>query len=143
MNELMNNYLADLVVEYHKLQNFHWYVKGKNFFTIHAKLEELYDGINGAIDEVAENILINDGKPLANIQEFLAHAKIKEANAEYIGYRAIFEAVLADFEYLLVSAKTIKKQADAEENYGISSLMDDYIQQFGKNIWMIKQMFAD
>ena len=143
MNELMNNYLADLVVEYHKLQNFHWYVKGKNFFTIHAKLEELYDGINGAIDEVAENILINDGKPLANIQEFLAHAKIKEANAEYIGYRAIFEAVLADFEYLLVSAKTIKKQADAEENYGISSLMDDYVQQFGKNIWMIKQMFAD
>lgn len=143
MNELMNNYLADLVVEYHKLQNFHWYVKGKNFFTIHAKLEELYDGINGAIDEVAENILINDGKPLANIQEFLAHAKIKEANAEYIGYRAIFEAVLADFEYLLESAKTIKKQADAEENYGISSLMDDYIQQFGKNIWMIKQMFAD
>ena len=143
MNELMNNYLADLAVEYHKLQNFHWYVKGKNFFTIHAKLEELYDGINGAIDEVAENILINDGKPLANIQEFLAHAKIKEANAEYIGYRAIFEAVLADFEYLLESAKTIKKQADAEENYGISSLMDDYIQQFGKNIWMIKQMFAD
>lgn len=143
MNELMNNYLADLVVEYHKLQNFHWYVKGKNFFTIHAKLEELYDGINGAIDEVAENILINDGKPLANIQEFLAHAKIKEANAEYIGYRAIFEAVLADFEYLLESAKTIKKQADAEENYGISSLMDDYIQQYGKNIWMIKQMFAD
>ena len=143
MNELMNNYLADLVVEYHKLQNFHWYVKGKNFFTIHAKLEELYDGINSAIDEVAENILINDGKPLASIQEFLAHAKIKEANTEYIGYRAIFEAVLADFEYLLVSAKTIKKQADAEENYGISSLMDDYIQQFGKNIWMIKQMFAD
>ena len=143
MNELMNNYLADLAVEYHKLQNFHWYVKGKNFFTIHAKLEELYDGINSAIDEVAENILINDGKPLANIQEFLAHAKIKEANAEYIGYRAIFEAVLADFEYLLESAKTIKKQADAEENYGISSLMDDYIQQFGKNIWMIKQMFAD
>ena len=143
MNELMNNYLADLVVEYHKLKNFHWYVKGNNFFTIHAKLEELYDGINGAIDEVAENILINDGKPLANIQEFLAHAKIKEANAEYIGYRAIFEAVLADFEYLLESAKTIKKQADAEENYGISSLMDDYIQQFGKNIWMIKQMFAD
>ena len=143
MNELMNNYLADLVVEYHKLQNFHWYVKGKNFFTIHAKLEELYDGINSAIDEVAENILINDGKPLASIQEFLAHAKIKEANTEYIGYRAIFEAVLADFEYLLVSAKTIKKQADAEENYGISSLMDDYVQQFGKNIWMIKQMFAD
>ena len=143
MNELLNNYLADLVVEYHKLQNFHWYVKGKNFFTIHAKLEELYDGINSAIDEVAENILINDGKPLANIQEFLAHAKIKEANTEYIGYRAIFEAVLADFEYLLVSAKTIKKQADAEENYGISSLMDDYVQQFGKNIWMIKQMFAD
>ncbi|MCI5774046.1 MAG: DNA starvation/stationary phase protection protein [Erysipelotrichaceae bacterium] len=142
MNELLNNYLADLVVEYHKLQNFHWYVKGKNFFTIHAKLEELYDGINEAIDEVAENILINGGRPLANIKAFLAAAKIKEAKEEYIGDDVVFKAVLEDFEYLLSSAVAIKKLADQEENFGISSLMDNYIQQFGKNIWMIKQMSA-
>lgn len=32
MLESLNQFLADLVVEYHKLQNFHWYVAGMDFF---------------------------------------------------------------------------------------------------------------
>ena len=58
MVEKLNHFLADLVVEYHKLQNFHWYVKGPDFFTVHAKLEEYYDYISDAVDEVAEKILM-------------------------------------------------------------------------------------
>ena len=52
MDKQLNKLLADLVVEYHKLQSYHWYIKGKDFFTVHAKLEELYNGVNKAIDEV-------------------------------------------------------------------------------------------
>ena len=33
METKLNQLLADFVVEYHKLQTFHWYVKGKDFFT--------------------------------------------------------------------------------------------------------------
>ena len=32
MEKLLNKLLADLVTEYHKLQHFHWYVKGGDFF---------------------------------------------------------------------------------------------------------------
>ena len=32
MEKLLNKLLADLVVEYHKLQHFHWYVKGGELF---------------------------------------------------------------------------------------------------------------
>ena len=59
MNNKLNKLLANLVVEYHKLQNYHWYVKGKDFFQAHAKLEELYNHINGAVDEVAD--VVGDG----------------------------------------------------------------------------------
>lgn len=45
METKLNQLLADFVVEYHKLQTFHWYVKGKDFFTVHAKLEEYYDHV--------------------------------------------------------------------------------------------------
>ena len=55
----LNHLLANLVVEYHKLQNFHWYIKGSDFFTVHAKLEEYYNDINKAVDEVAESSLLN------------------------------------------------------------------------------------
>lgn len=143
MEKQLNNLLADLVVEYHKLQNFHWYVKGKDFFTVHAKLEELYDGINGAIDEVAENILMIEGSPLASLNEFMQNASIKEAKMEHIKSKDVFKEVLADFSYLLNSVKAIKKQADENEVYIISALMDDYIKEFTKSIWMINQIICD
>ena len=143
MEKQLNNFLADLVVEYHKLQNFHWYVKGKDFFTVHAKLEELYNGINNAIDEVAENILMIEGKPLASLKDFLEHASIKESKMEHIQSKEVFKEVLADFNYLLTSVKEIKKEADEKEIYIISALMDEYIKQFTKSIWMISQVVCD
>lgn len=143
MEKQLNNFLADLVVEYHKLQNFHWYVNGKDFFTVHAKLEELYNGINGAVDEVAENILMIEGKPLASLKDFLDHASIKESKMEHILSKDVFKEVLVDFNHLLMSAKAIKKEADEKEIYIISALMDEYIKQFTKSIWMINQVVCD
>lgn len=140
MDIKLNKLLADLVVEYHKLQSFHWYIKGKDFFNVHAKLEELYDGINNAIDEVAETILMIGNKPAASMQEFLNLSSINEVNAEHIASKEIYETILNDFNYLLNSIKTIKKSADNQDNYLISSLMDDYIKEFTKSIWMINQV---
>ena len=77
MEKQLNQLLSNLVVEYHKLQNFHWYVKGKDFFPVHAKLEELYDYVNEAVDEVAEHLLMIGGKPKASLKEFLEAASIK------------------------------------------------------------------
>ena len=71
MENKLNKLLANYVVEYHKLQNYHWYIKGKDFFQVHAKLEDIYNGINGAIDELAENILMIGYKPLASLKDFL------------------------------------------------------------------------
>ena len=36
----LNLLLSDLNVFYRKLQNYHWNIKGKDFFVCHAKLEE-------------------------------------------------------------------------------------------------------
>ncbi|MDY6062850.1 MAG: DNA starvation/stationary phase protection protein [Erysipelotrichaceae bacterium] len=136
----LNNLLADLVVEYHKLQNFHWYVKGSDFFQVHAKLEELYDGVNGAIDEVAEKMLMIGGEPTATLKEFLALAKIQEPETKHLTSKEVFEEVLNDFNYLLSSVKEVKKAADAEENYLISAYADELIGSFSKTIWMINQV---
>lgn len=139
LNEKINVLLADLVVEYHKLQNFHWYVKGKDFFQVHEKLEELYDGINESIDEVAENLLMIGGQPIANLKTFLATTKIKEAEASYVCSKTVFEEVLNDFQYLEKSCVEIKKLADENEEFLISAAMDEQIANFKKTIWMISQ----
>lgn len=135
----LNQLLANYEVEFHKLQTFHWYVKGHAFFQAHAKLEEYYDQAFATIDEIAEKLLMVGGKPLANLDEFKAHATIEEARGEYISPREVLKVVKADFELLLESAKEVKKAADEEENFLISAFADELIATLSKDIWMIGQ----
>lgn len=138
----LNHLLANLVVEYHKLQNFHWYIKGSDFFTVHAKLEDYYNDINKVVDEVAESILMLEGKPLASLKDFAANASIKEAEAQFIKSDIILAEVEKDYSLLLAEVIEFKKAADAEENFIISAMMDDYIKNFTKVVWMLKQVKA-
>ncbi len=140
MEEKLNLLLSDLVVEYHKLQNFHWYAKGRNFFAVHEKLEQYFREISNNIDDVAETMLMLELKPAASLKEFLEKTQIKEAEDGYIKGHDIFNHVLSDFEYFKQLVNIIKKQADDEMIYQVSALMDDLIAQFAKNIWMVKQV---
>ena len=143
MENKLNKLLANYVVEYHKLQNYHWYIKGKDFFQVHAKLEEIYNGINSSIDELAENILMLGYKPVASLKDFLEVSDIEEAEMEDVKSKHIFKEVLKDFDKLLKDVIEIKKEADENNIYLISALMDDYIKEFYKSIWMIKQVIED
>ncbi len=140
MEEKLNLLLSDLVVEYHKLQNFHWYAKGRNFFSVHEKLEEFFREVNESIDDVAETMLMLELKPVASLKDFLAKSQIKEADEGYIKGHDIYTHVLADFEYIKQLVNIIKKQADDEMIYQASALMDDLMAKFAKHIWMIKQV---
>ena len=140
MIEKLNKLLSDLNVFYRKLQNYHWNVKGHDFFTIHAKLEEYYNEVNEQIDEIAEHILILNGQPQGTMKEYINTSDIEEAKNEKITSQEIFTEVIKDLEKLLEDVKQIKKCADENEDYPTSSLMDEYIENYGKKLWMLKQM---
>ena len=140
MIEKLNKLLSDLNVFYRKLQNYHWNVKGHDFFTIHAKLEEYYNEVNEQIDEIAEHILILNGQPLGTMKDYINTSDIEEAKNEKITSQEIFTEVIKDLEKLLEDVKQIKKCADENEDYPTSSLMDEYIEKYGKKLWMLKQM---
>lgn len=142
MESKLNHLLANVTVEYHKLQNLHWYISGSDFFQVHAKLEEFYDGLLPIIDDVAETILQLGGKPIASLSEVLSTASIKEREDALVRSTQVFEIVLADFSALLDEVTAIKISADAENNHLVSALMDDYIASLSKTIWMIRQQRA-
>lgn len=139
MEQKLNQLLSDLIVEYHKLQQFHWYVKGQDFFPVHAKLEEYYNSFLTMIDDVAEHILMLNGKPLSTLKEFLETASIKELDGNFILSSEIYQHIISDFTFLLEEIIVIKELADKENNYVISSSMDSFIADFTKSLWMIKQ----
>lgn len=135
----LNEYLSDLKVFACKLQNYHWNVKGKEFFVMHEKLEEYYDCTNEAIDEVAESILMIGGQPLGTLRDFINNSKIGEAKNEKVCQQVVFDALLQDFNMLLDKSIKIKEEADTNKAYLISALMDNYISGYNKKIWMLNQ----
>ena len=139
ITEDLNLFLANLNVFYRKLQNYHWNIKGEDFFNVHVKLEELYDDINEQIDEVAEHILIIDGQPIGTMNGYLEISQIKEAQDEKICSRKIFETILKDYCILAENATKVKEDADNEKKYATSALIDEYLLDYGKKIWMIRQ----
>lgn len=140
ITENLNLFLANLNVFYRKLQNYHWNIKGEDFFNVHLKLEEYYNDTNEQIDEVAEHILIIDGEPLGTMNDYLKITQIKEAKNEKICSNEIFNNILKDYNILLENVTNIKEDAENDKKYATSALMDEYLLDFGKKVWMIKQM---
>ena len=141
--DCLNTFLADLNVFYRKLQNYHWNIEGEEFFWVHAKLEEYYNDINKQIDEIAEHILIIGGEPLGRLKDYLERTTLKEAENKKIKEEKIFKDIIEDLATLKLEILKIKKEAENEDTFGTSALMDEYILNYSKKIWMIRQIIED
>lgn len=142
MQNILNNlnvFLSDLNVFYRKLQNYHWNVKGKDFFVVHPKLEEYYTEINAQIDEIAEHILSLNGQPLGTLKDYLSTTKISEAENKKIDSTIVYNELIKDYSTLLQDAKNIKDSADNQNDHKTSAMMDNLIDNYTTKIWMLKQ----
>lgn len=79
LHDVLNRQIANWNVLYVKLHHYHWFVKGEQFFTLHAKFEELYNEAAAYIDDLAERLLTIGGKPAATLKQYLELATIREA----------------------------------------------------------------
>ena len=137
MEKLLNELLSDVIVESHKMQNYHWYIKGKSFYPMHKQMEEFYHEFIDMSDEIAEVMLMMGYKPVANLKDMLNLAHIKELRSQYIEDRIVYEGLVIDFKYLLHNMKNIKSLADETENDIIVTKIDEFIYMISKHLWMI------
>jgi len=96
----LNMLLANYQVHYQKLRNFHWNVKGRQFFTLHNYFEDQYTVTSKNIDKIAERIRVFGQTPISNLQDYLNSAEIKESASDLTG-EAMMREILSDFELLL------------------------------------------
>lgn len=140
--EKMNLYLANQEVGYIKLHNLHWYVKGRGFFTLHAKLESLYDQTADVIDEVAERLLALEQAPVANMKSALALATIKELEDAPISSDDTVRGLIADVEYWVRDTKEIAELADEAGDGATADQFNGYLSEYQKLLWMLQAYLA-
>ncbi|PJJ29737.1 Dps family protein [Lacrimispora celerecrescens] len=140
--EKLNEYLANQQVMYMKLHNLHWYVKGRSFFTLHAKLEELYDQTAQIMDDVAERLLALGGSPVASLKKALALSSVKELEDVPISSDETIKNLISDVEYWIRDTKEIVKLADDDNDGATADQFNGYLAEYQKLLWMLKSYIS-
>ena len=70
--ENLNDLLSNYQLFYMNLRGFHWNIKGKKFFELHLKFEELYNDALIKVDEIAERILTLSETPFHSFKKISA-----------------------------------------------------------------------
>ena len=136
--EKLNIYLANQQVMYIKLHNLHWYVKGRSFFALHAKLEELYEQTATILDDVAERLLALGGSPVASMKKALALTAVKEYDDAPIAAEDAVKALINDVEYWIKDTQEIIGLAEADSDAATADQFTGYLGEYQKLLWMLK-----
>jgi starvation-inducible DNA-binding protein len=135
LSEKLGVLLASYTVFYQNTRGYHWNIKGKSFFELHVKFEELYNDLFVKIDDVAERILTLGFTPEHQYSEYISKSVIKESSKVTNGEKAVDE-ILDAFKALISLQREILDLSDDAGDEGTNAMMSDYISEQEKLVWM-------
>lgn len=142
LNEELNVQVASWSVIYTKLHNFHWYVKGPSFFTLHMKFEELYNEATEHMDEIAERLLALGGQPVATMSEQLELSVVKEATKKESAEEMV-EDTVKDFDKIMASLKKGMEYAAEDGDDMTEDILNAIHQSLQKHSWMLSAFLGE
>ena len=133
----LNGLLSNFQMYYQNLRGIHWNIKGKRFFDLHVKFEELYDDANMKVDEIAERVLTLGGTPLHTFEDYMKNVEIPIGKDIFNDEKAVKLIVDSLTGLLRIERVLLEKAGDANDE-GTNSMMSDFITEQEKTVWMMK-----
>ena len=134
----LNDLLANYHIHYQKLRGCHWNVKGKSFFTLHVKFEELYTVALTTIDELAERILTLGKPPYSTFNDYITKSTLQEIQTIGLKDTDMVRALIEDMAALIEMERAILDiTADAGDD-GTNDMVNRFMQYKEKNTWMLR-----
>ena len=133
--EKLNVLLANYSIFYQNTRGAHWNIKGSDFFTLHLKFEELYDGLILKIDEIAERILTLGYTPHHNFSDYQKLSTIQESKEVTDGNKCILN-ILESFKTVIELQRELLEITDQAGDEGTNAQMSGYITEQEKLVWM-------
>ncbi|MEH7331282.1 Dps family protein [Neobacillus drentensis] len=134
--DVLNKQIANWSVLYMKLHNYHWYVKGGQFFTLHAKFEEFYNEAGLHVDELAERLLAIGGKPVATMKECLEISSIQEATGSESAEEMV-QSIINDFSIIIGEIKEGMSLAGELDDETTGDMLLAIHSGLEKHVWML------
>lgn len=141
LTDVLNKQIANWSVLYIKLHNYHWYVKGQQFFTLHLKFEEFYNEAALHIDELAERLLSLEGKPIATMKDCLQLSSIQEAAGNETAEQMV-QSIIADFNTIIGELKEGMAIAEKMNDETTGDMLLAIHASLEKHVWMLKSFLG-
>ena len=138
LNVLLSNYQ----IYYQSLRGLHWNIRGRRFFDLHLKFEELYNDSQLKIDLIAERVLTLGGRPLHTFEDYIKFKQLpvgKNISNDVEG----IELIVSSLSQLLTIEREILNKASEINDEGTNSMMSDFIVEQEKTIWMMNAWLED
>ncbi|HLA56538.1 MAG TPA: Dps family protein [Flavobacterium sp.] len=133
----LNILLSGYQVYYQNLRGIHWNIRGKRFFNLHVKFEELYTDAQIQIDDIAERILTIGGTPLHTFEDYLKNNRLTVGKNISNDEKAVHLVVDSIAALLKIERVILEKSAEINDE-GTNSMMSDLIKVQEKTVWMMK-----
>lgn len=138
VNNVLNKIVASHGVFYVRLHQFHWFIKGSHFFTLHEKFEELYDDVTANMDLVAERLLALGGQPYATLNEFLEHSVLEERVEDRdLSQDKMVQAVISDLRSMGNLLDEGIALTDEVKDFPSNDMLIAMKEESEKQIWML------
>jgi len=140
--ESLNAVLCNYMVLYQKIRNFHWNVKGPEFFDVHEKFEEEYLTAAEDIDDIAERVRILGFIPTSTLKEYIAQSDIEEPSGE-VAAMDMVRAIVADYETLISFIIDAIDLASEHGDVGTKELLQAMLLGKEEKHWMFSAFVAE
>lgn len=137
--QVINQLVANQGVLFVKLYQYHWFVKGPEFFRLHDKFEELYNETIGHFDTFAERLVTIGEKPYSTLGEFLEAASISEKPYDNeISAEDMVSNLVDDFKTIReITSEGIRLAGD-ENDTVTEDMLIGYKEGIDQHIWMLE-----
>ncbi|AWH85604.1 DNA starvation/stationary phase protection protein [Flavobacterium album] len=133
----LNILLSNFQVYYQNLRGIHWNIRGKRFFDLHVKFEELYNDAQLKIDMIAERVLTLGGRPLHTFEDYIKNNRLQVGKDISKDTEAV-HLIMTSIADLLQIERVILDESAKINDEGTNSMMSDFIKEQEKTMWMMK-----
>lgn len=137
ISEGLSGLLADTYSLYLKTQNFHWNVRGPEFYSLHLLFEKHYQEMAEAVDEVAERVRALGYYVEASFSSFKEKAAIKEEN-KVLTSKDMLHALIDGHETLIRGVRKVAEIADKGGDFATVDLIGRRLGSHEKMAWFLR-----
>jgi len=126
--EALNTDLADAYVLYHQLHKHHWNVEGAEFLEVHVFLQEAYEAVEAAADEIAERLQALGGVPHASMPALSAAATVEPEDEDVYDVRTSLRNDVEMYGDIIESYRDHIELAEGLGDYATAQMLREQLE---------------